>query len=347
MLTTSARRQTAWAALLVASAFSTAFGQADPAIAYVAKYASKGKSYWDVTVMNADGTNRRVIWSRQNWTWELAWSPDLDGYAANGYGGTLAITTWEPYPPGGTRLWLLDVVVSGGVAQGTNLRVLADSAIDPFGVYINYPAWSPDLDPIAPGYQGKIAFNGGFYPTAQETYTINLIDMAWDGASVQPVAGPNSSQPIYLGPPATGLGWPTWNPEGTRIAFKQGGLGFLVMDSTSGAVLTTIMGTTSPSGDCDWQRTSGSSVLAIRNADQLHTLDVGLGISSLTPIPGAPCADQSPTWSPDDRYIVFHGRDCGTKKYWTIRRTDTLTGQVTTLAAESGKDLMFPDWRRF
>ena len=51
----------------------------------------------------------------------------------------------------------------------------------------------------------------------------------------------------------------------------------------------------------------------------------------------------SPSWSPDDSFLVLHGRAEGNNG---VVKLDLITGEKTLLAAEGGKLMLrFPHWR--
>jgi uncharacterized delta-60 repeat protein len=125
--------------------------------------------------------------------------------------------------------------------------------------------WSPDLDPVTPGYQGKFVFtsnraggtldpNGSLRPgpTSGEIFTMNI-----DGTGVTRLTFD----------PGTDLG-PAWSPDGSRIVFTGvpfGMSGFdeiFVMDA-DGANRTRL--TVNTTGDflADWQPLSGSPSLPL------------------------------------------------------------------------------------
>lgn len=118
------------AALMLATFFgvpTTAQSTADPAIAFVATRKVGKKTFYDLTVMNADGSNQTVILSTQTWSGaseisDSSWSPDLDPLTS-GYQGSLAVTTWGGGAPNGTAydLWGIDVNVTPTGVQASNL----------------------------------------------------------------------------------------------------------------------------------------------------------------------------------------------------------------------------------
>jgi WD40 repeat protein len=236
-------------------------------------------------------------------------------------------------------MFLLDVVVVGGVPQGSNLRKLVEDDLDPNVATIAVHAeWSVDLDAITPGYQGKIVFTGS--TTNGQTGSVNVISMYWDGTTAQPVNGPNSSVALF---PDTvvALPYPTWSGDGSRIAFgaiSGSGSGIHVIDAVTGAILTVIStGLGSGHLDFQWSRTD-SRVAFAHNNGSIYTVDVNLGAGSLTAVPGV--SGRSPAWSPNDQFIAFSSNG-------EIRRADIATGQQITLAKEKNKSFAWPDWRRF
>jgi hypothetical protein len=341
------------AAVVGLAAPGTALAQpADPAIAYIAQYTLQGKLRVDLTVANADGSHRTVIWSYPPSKWcppllhSPAWSPDLDGNPNNGYQGTIAVaikhcaSLGEP-----ARLSLIDVVVTGGVPQGTNIRDLITSGVDPSvddPSYITSPEWSPDLDPLTPGYQGTLAFQGALNGVT----TVSAIEMYWDGTTAQPVHGPNTSVVLWFPPVGNGPRFPTWSPDGQWLAFTYSD-SIYIMEPSTGAIVDIVSGFPSTPGDLQWSRT-GSRIGLLSGVGQVFTVDADIGIASLEPVAaGAPCLLRELTWSPDDLFIVFASVDCGNKDKWIIRQTNLANSQVTTLISETGKDLRQPDWRRF
>lgn len=311
---------------------------AEPAIAFVAESGNSHNFVSNLMVMNADGTNRTVILSRTTPIWYPVWSPDLDGNSANGYQGALAITI-ESEPDPGWDLFLLDVSVVAGVPQGSNLRKIVEDDLDPtVGNMAVHQQWSVDLDPVTLGYQGNIVFTGS--TTGGATGSVNLISMAWDGNTVQPVNGPNSS--IALIPDAgVALPYPTWSGDGTRIAFggtHAGSSGTLVVDAESGALLAAL---TLPccKQDYEWSRNDSRLAFRFQGDGLIYTVDVELGSESMQALPGA-VSGWYPTWSPDDEFIAFSNGG-------QIRRVDVATGAQTVLASDKKKTFKMPDWRRF
>lgn len=336
-------------ALLIA-AVEHVWAQADPAIAYVADYGWARNQYRkELKVANADGTNRAVVWSRSSRDYANlldypAWSPDLDGDASNGFLGTIAVTGQDASRGGAWILYLVDVVVSGGVAQGANVRELVAGDRDPVTPgFITNPEWSPDLDLQAGGYQGKIAFQG--QGTVGATATVCTIEVAWDGSTVQPVHGPNSSVELWSPAPGNaGPRYPTWSPDGATIAIRFG-TDILLLDSATGIAADTLTFPSDPT-DLQWAR-SGSRIAYKAGDGQVHTVDASLGVGTDQQITTESCTTNTPSWSPDDAFLVYMRFHCARGKGTnTIRRVDTSNGSMTTLISES-VSLWRPDWRRF
>jgi len=327
---------TAWAA-----------SPADPAIAFFAGSNTTN----ELVVMNADGSKQTVIWSdtavSPSWP---HWSPDLDGNPSNGYQGTLAFT---PFVIGGDdQIMLLEVTVSQGVPRGINPRVVVDSAIDPLAAGgLTRPFWSPDLDPLTAGYQGKLCYIG-FNPDGFTT-SINALDVEWNGDSVAPaivaVNGPNTSTVLYDGTVRhQQISSASWSPDGSNIAFASR------TSTTNPDVLMTLeVATGNISGPfytstryilaSEWSRTS--SRIAISDG-QINLVVVNLSQpNNPVPIPVFDLEVRSVTWSPDDRYIVASGRDHKGTKLLYLRQIELATGVKTVLANLKGMDCLQANWR--
>lgn len=342
------------ATVLASVGLEAALAQSDPAILYLADYGQTrgNQRRKDLMVANADGTNRSVIWSRTTAPGISShayprWSPDLDSNPANGFQGTIAIYSGALARPA-AAIFLVDVVVAGGVAQGANIREVVATDLDPAcGGNVLHPAWSPDLDPVTPGYQGKIAYRGN---EPDGTGRVCTIEMSWDGGSVQPTHGPNTS--VVL---SNAAGWsPTWSPDGQLIAAEgQDGVQIAVLDASTGLVTNALSGLPGDPIFLDWSRTGSRIVYRAYTPQanyQLYTVDVDLGSASNQQVSFESCDQRYPSWSPDDS-LVFHKYyyGCGLpgQNYDHIRRLDVSTGVSTTLISQSRVNLGSPDWRRF
>lgn len=341
----------------------------DPAIAYVAGSA--------LMAMNADASNQTVLLSQSGRTFRVpAWSPDLDGSSTNGYQGTLAVETYT-FDAFDNQIWLVDVRVNNGAVQASNVRILVDKndpSLPALERIAREPGWSPDLDATTPGYQGQVVFTTAL--------TLNVIDISWNGVTVNPVSGPNTSRVLFAvaNPLGDSVGWPTWSNDGARVAFglehcnqlPDGSCDFkqsLVTINRDGTQLTTVIPEGHPLfpdwiSDLDWSRTSarvafiGSQDSLRGEPSKIYTVDVNLGAASLQEIPAAAYSNRSPTWSSDDpatatdetdQFLVFSGRETkrGPGKLYNIRRVQLSTGQTTVLTSSSKLNLLGPDWRPF
>jgi Tol biopolymer transport system component len=301
-------------------------------------------TYYDLTVMNADGSNPTVIASSTTQFRASAWSPDLDADPANGYQGTLAVEGVRPsiYI---VDLYLIDVTVNGGLPQGSNLRRLINADIGPTAGLAVDAAWSPDLDAATAGYQGYIAFIGS--NDGGNSCSLNVIQMASSGLTADPVNGPDSEQVFYDGHDTSNfLFYPTWSPDGSQIAISSdvGGVYRLDVIQTSGEPnLTTILSNGSNYyGDLEWSKTD--SRIAFILSGKLNTVDVET--KAITAVAGATQHNRSPSWSVDGRSLVYSGKDKsskGTNQTYKIRKVDLSNGAQTILAAASG-DLTYPNW---
>ncbi len=321
---------------------------ADPAITFVADYGfHAGRYRRDLMVANADGTNRAAIWSRSRRQWNPTalldyptWSPDVDSDAANGFQGTIALQARDDAREAHI-LWLIDVVITDGIPRGINVREVVASDVDPVAGSILQPAWSPDLDALTPGYQGKIAYFG----SSGGEWCVSAIEVSWDGTTVQPTHGPSSSAVL-----STAGHWePTWSPDGSLIAVEGPDNSLLILDAVTGAIVETLM-TAMDAQFPNWSRTGWRIAYRELTPPQawLWTVDVALGAESAQLVSATPCAFTQPVWSPDDRYLLINQLPCvGTKDYATINLVEVATGATITLIAEPKLNLRDPDWRRF
>jgi WD40 repeat protein len=284
---------------------------ADPAIAFV------GGSNQMLGVMDADATNVTALGIEG--TGFPAWSPDLDGDDSNGYQGSLV---YAHDLGSDSVLEVVDVRVVDGVAVGANARQVAPS----FAVL---PSWSPDLDPVTPGYQGAIAFTD-----FQSVYTVEI---AWDGATATPST--IHSETINTLVAENGIVFsPTFDPDGTRLVYGW-------TDNVTSDIRLVDLATLQVSvieqsygwpGDFDWSRDSSMVAYSVEGDVRLLDPDV-FGSSVSLGVSG-----RSPSFSADDGALVFQG---GSGQRQSLRRLDLASGEVNTLLKDKKEDVLWPDWR--
>jgi TolB protein len=165
----------------------------------------------------------------------------------------------------GTRDEHVDVVVVN--RDGTHERNLTRRGCTGKCLGSEEPAWSPD--------GGRIAFTRAFGPISKDgnAATVGLFVMDADGSNVR--------QLTQLQPSGTEDHFPTWSPDGARIAFMR------------------------------WNATARP-----RNASAIYSIDANGGDERLLRrIPRRWPGGGSPDWSPDGTRILFstycYYRDCG------------------------------------
>ncbi|MBU0495160.1 MAG: hypothetical protein KKB13_25230 [Chloroflexi bacterium] len=261
-----------------------------------------------IYAINADGSgNKKLIDARIGLN-HHDWSPDALKFAAVGY------------VDGGTT-WSIHVFN----ADGTGLTRLTDAA----GVWDSEPAWSPDGT--------KIAFTR-IYPDQNgrnEIWVMNAdgSDPHWSGvegfaAKWSPptggtrfiyVSNRSGNYEIYtaqidgtderrLTETSANEMFPTWSPDGSRIAFSASTGEFNTTDNTK------------------------TYEIFVMNAD-------GTGVQQLT---NNDVLDDYPRWSPDGRLIAF-GSDLAASEHWEIyvmnadgtdvRRVTTTPSNATAINA--------------
>jgi len=232
-------------------------------------------------------------------------------------------------------------------ADGTDLTRLTDSPWHEFD-----PAWSPDGTRIA-------------YRSEPHDYP-QLWIMNADGSGKHrlaaggfPVWCRDGSQILYAypGPPswisiinADGSGrhrvpntdageYPSWSPDGKRIAFNNNltGSGRMYIVNVDGSGLVDLSGV-GEGHEVDWSPDGRSILFASgRDQDQLGYKDIyvmrpdGSGVKRLTHTSG-----ETPAWSPDGRYIVFSNGGL------FMMRSDG--SGITSVPVEGVGETAFPDW---
>ena len=286
---------------------------ADPAIAFCAErtWASS-----DLMVMNADGTNQKVL---------LAGTKKPN-----------TISNHDPsWSPDGTRLAFYSDVQGPGIyiieKNGSGLcKVIAMNEGGSYGA--GNPQWSPD--------GAYILYSDSEGPgTAVNLYLTTAI--CGSATRINLTNSPNG-----------GEFWPTWSPDGTRLAACVGGdpLDVVVFDLGigDGGALSAInpinLTATGPLANAfcvevDWAKSSGR--IAVRADSDIWVVypDAPGVADNLTRTPLI--EDRDPSWAPLDDQIVFV---CGDSLY---KMNPDGTG-VTRIASppSSGKPLRGPAWRR-
>jgi Tol biopolymer transport system component len=268
-------------------------------------YVMEPRNSRDLYVMNSDGTNSVKIHSQSS-SISLnfpTWSPDGNSIAFGKDNG----------------IWAINVDVVNGKPEGSNLREIASSTA--FGGGRGYfVQWSPSGDELA---------------------VTKLSDPSlW---TIPAIGG--TATMLYSAPPSSGIvniRYPTWNEDGTKIAFTAsesnlGPVSIWIFDVNTETV-TSVLG---PIADTDirfleWARTKDVIAYMQTPVDdvnwEIYTLDIGS--SQITKIVSNA---NSPSWSPDDSQLAYE-KIGGKEKVYVFEFS---TGNTRELA--NGR---FPDWVR-
>ena len=261
--------------------------KANGKIAFLRGQVSPGNSDAQIYVANADGSRVRQISHELHVFPGMSWSPD----------GTRIAFVQGAGEAGPTNIFELR-------RNGTGLRAVTHSR----GIDQNVdPAWSPDGTRIAfsaargePGPPGtRVIYRMG-------THAISVMDA--DGGGVRRLT---SCDTVAC---QNGLSdsWPTWSPDGRRIAFVRN-FDLYVVDVGTGKVRPVLLCPDQQPGLCSIEEPSwspdGTRILFVRllgGGDRLQLDTVspdGHGLTALYRC--SSCDVIGPGWSPDGIRVVF------------------------------------------
>jgi TolB protein len=285
----------------------------------IAFLSRRGKSNFDLDVVNADGSGRRTLFHGATRE-PLSWSPDGRKIAVDSLGDNLVPGVYTVNADGSGRrrlaregrdpAWSPDgrtiAFFSGAQiyvmnADGSEHRRLTRPQEEPRDL-----AWSPDGRKFA-FLQKRSTPLGGCGPGCYDVYVVNS-----DGSGLR-----NLTAKLAVGiRPARNPGSdPAWSPDGQMIAFARGNFGreepiYVVRADGSGLQNLTpkpVGAQADPAWSPDGRKIAfvndrnGNSEIYVMNAN-------GTGQRNLT---RNPAFDADPAWSPDGRMIAFASKRDG------------------------------------
>jgi|GEM_PF-2568028 len=219
------------------------------------------------------------------------------------------------------------------------------------------PTLAPTATPTPrlPGSVGEIVFQSQPDPAATDVYSLYTISSgttlgARSGLKpLQRVAVPRSVFPDILPQPATGsqplfttpipARYPSWSPDGKRIAFVGGGGNFAFVSYnqlhiTDGSNHQPITNTAGNKFNPAWSPDGSRIAFAAHNSDlSLDIYVVAVDGSNLVNLTNSPGVNEDyPAWSPDGKRIVYHTNRNNFRNY-ELFLMDASGGNPTQLTA--------------
>jgi len=265
----------------------------------------------------------------------IAFSNDLDGddeiFKMNPDGSNQKQLThnstfdWDPvWSPDGTKVAFhrYGKIFVKDTTNGQVVRLTDDSGIRSFN-----PTWSPDGT--------KIAFSSTRSGGYAEIYTMNSAD----GSELQKL----TNNP--LGGGSQGDGWPTWSPDGTKIAFTSAlsthEIYVMNADGTNQRPLSNTLDQNEL--DPDWSP-DGTRIAYERDNDIWVMKADGTGQVNVTNSPEV--SEHGPAWSPNGRKIVYsvsvESSSSNVHDIWIMNADGTNAKNVTNTP---GTSEFLPSWQ--
>ena len=329
--------------VVVGMALGVGTGRADSQILFDGE--GIDRSPWGIWIMDPDGTNRSLLYWACDDT-AATWSPDRE-----------SVAFIESYPYSVYRVDLSSPTYCGNDIEFPDDPDLIRIA-DPNGGF-DVPEDSPLFGERYVGIRPQIQWSPGRDEIALTLETFEASNGTWWGviALADPSGFNADLVPIYAEPNAV-VDYPTWNADGTKLAFVWSPWGdtqteiIKILDRETGEVTTAASWTPAGVGLSggrfawlDWAKIQdpGNMMFAFGSYYpagewQIFTVDLAEG----SPQAVARAEGRTPSWSPDDEYIVYSYR---AKKSDEIRKVHVSSRDITILV--SGKTFGdSPEWSR-
>jgi hypothetical protein len=278
---------------------------AQPAITYLTTPSSNKTSYYDVCVMDTDGTNQTVIYTAASGVtaWSPSWSPTGGSVAwcemtGDGIGTAEAIKA-------------IDVTVnSNGVAVGSNLRTIASWTGADSVMIAGSPRTTTWCQQSA---TGEIAFT--LWHTNKVGLEHNVLDLCTassSGGTVTVLASRNNGASYE---------YCLWSPDDSKIAMTYPGA-IVLYDASTGAVDDSILESIS-ARDIAWSHGSVLNSLVF-GGSQTHYLMPGSSPTTENVNSG------TVTWSPNNSGVMSAYGDLTKLKPFTTTTTTILKSFIGT-----------------